>query len=130
MPQAEESQQKDNPQSGEYRTEPDESEEAAEEPKKDSSMPKAPGNTADQAIQPEADSVDSSSADAGAAAQEAPPANESNSLMTAQAVSRRTQPMELPRMRQSPRQRSRKQRRIQRKLHPPHSSVWHRWKTV
>ena len=47
-------------------------------------MLKAPGNTADQAVQPEADSVDSSSADAGAAAQEAPPANESNSLMTAQ----------------------------------------------
>lgn len=83
-PQAEESQQKDNPQSGEYRTEPEESEAAAEEPKKDSSMLKAPGNTADQAVQPEADSVDSSSADAGAAAQEAPPANESNSLMTAQ----------------------------------------------
>ena len=83
-PQAEESQQKDNPQSGEYRAEPEESEAAAEEPKKDSSMPKAPGNTADQAIQPEAYSVDSSSADAGAAAQEAPPANESNSLMAAQ----------------------------------------------
>ena len=46
-PQAEESQQKDNPQSGEYRTEPEESEAAAEEPKKDSSMLKAPGNTAD-----------------------------------------------------------------------------------
>ena len=49
-PQAEESQQKDNPQSGEYRTEPEESEAAAEEPKKDSSMLKAPGNTADQAV--------------------------------------------------------------------------------
>lgn len=83
-PQAEKSQRKDNPQSGEYRTEPEESEAAAEESKKDSSMLKAPGNTADQAVQPEADSVDSSSADAGAAAQDTPPANESNSLMTVQ----------------------------------------------
>lgn len=94
-------------------------------------MPKAPGNTADQAVQPEADSVDSSSADAGAAAQEAPPANESNSLMTAQGSVQADAANGIAADEgRAPGRGAGNSGGYRGSFRPPHSSVWHRWKTV